>query len=145
VLAATTEDRPVPPKAYLFAAAHNVVMNHHRRSRVRRILQPIEASGDNLIDDAPDAERSLIAQQRVELLWEAVDQLPARTRQIFIMRKVERLRNPEIAEELGISVSAVEKHVRKGLRICRAYLDQLDKERPSEQTELGDGTGAHHA
>ena len=143
VFAASTEERPVPPKAYLFAAAHNAVMNHHRGLKVRRVLHPTDGNTDNLVDDAPDVERCLIAQERVDLLWEAIDQLPARTRQVFIMRKVEQLKNPEIAEELGISVSAVEKHIRNGLRICRAYLDKAEGQ-SFETVELTEAKGMHH-
>lgn len=144
VFAASSEDRPVPPKAYLFSAAHNLAMNHHRRLKVRGIVQPVEEAQDALADDSPDAEQALIARQRLNLLWEAIEQLSPRTREVFVMRKIERLRNPEIAERLGISVSAVEKHILKGLRACRAYLDEREGYgAPEDEFSVGEEGVSH--
>jgi RNA polymerase sigma-70 factor (ECF subfamily) len=126
VFAASTTDRPVPPKSYLFVTAHNLAMNHLRGRKVRGPANGLDELVDYLADATPTAERQLIARQRLALLWEAVDHLPPRTRQVFIMRKVELLSNPEIAERLGISVSLVEKLIRSGLRTCRAYLDERE-------------------
>ncbi|MDT9600627.1 RNA polymerase sigma factor [Sphingosinicella rhizophila] len=123
VFAATTPERPVPPRAYLYTAAHNLAMNQHRWRRVRATLDMDDEAMAETPDPAPGADRDLIARQRLVLLWEALDQLSPRTRQVFVMRKIERLTNNEIAERLGISVSGVEKHVLKGLRSCRAYLE----------------------
>ena len=132
VLASSTPERPVPPKAYLFSAAHNLAMNHHRRRRVRG--HPVDPdTGNDIPDPAPGVDRELIGRERVDQLWEAVSQLPPRCQQVFLMRKIEHLSNPEIADRLGISVSAVEKHIRAGLISCREYLASFDgEERPGE-------------
>ena len=143
VFAASSEDRPVPPKAYLFSAAHNLAMNHHRRLKVRGVAQPVEEAQEALADDSPDAERALIARQRLDLLWQAIEQLSPRTREVFVMRKIERLRNPEIAERLGISVSAVEKHILKGLRACRAYLDEKEGYGVAQEQDMADEGLSH--
>lgn len=144
VFAASSVERPVPPKAYLFSAAHNLAMNHHRRQKVRAGLQSLDEAHEAVADGRPDAEQILIARQRLQLLWEAIDHLPPRTRQVFVMRKIERLRNVEIAKRLGISVSAVEKHIRKGLRACRAYLDTREEGGTSrEQQGLRDEDLSH--
>lgn len=127
VLAASTPERPVPPRAYLFAAAHNLVINHHRRHRYRG--DPVDPdTANDMVDPAPAVDRELMGRERVDLLWEAVSQLPPRCQQVFLMRKVEHISNPEIAERLGISVSAVEKHIRYGLIACRKYLASCDGE-----------------
>jgi RNA polymerase sigma-70 factor (ECF subfamily) len=144
VLAASTDERPVPPKAYLFAAAHNLAMNHHRRAKVRGSVQALDEGSNAIADDAPGAERALIARQRLDLLWEALEQLPPRTRQIFVMRKIERLSNPEIAERLNLSVSSVEKHILKGLRTCQAYLDRREEGDDLPNDRNIDGEGWRH-
>ena len=127
VFAAATPERPVPPKAYLYSAAHNLAMNQHRRLRVRGISVDVDECPE-IEDQAPSVERDLVARERLRLLWDAVNQLPARRQQVFIMRKVEQLSNGEIAERLGISVSAVEKHIRLGLMSCRIYLASREGE-----------------
>ena len=144
VLAAADPDRPVPPKAYLFSTAHNLAMNQHRRHRVRGNPDLLDDHPE-IADDTPAADRDLIARERVRLLWDAVNQLPPKCRQVFIMRKVEQLSNPEIAEKLGISVSAVEKHIRLGLISCRAYLASFEIEggQDSGAGTLGSGRVDH--
>lgn len=136
VLAATSADRPVPPRAYLFSAAHNLAMNHHRRHRMRGEAPLDEETAVAVADPSPPVDRDLIARERLKLLWEAVDQLPPRCRQVFLMRKIDNMSNQEIAEKLGMSVSAVEKHILKGLRACRAYLDAREG-KPAEEANHG--------
>lgn len=133
VLAASTPERPVPPRAYLYSAAHNIVLNHHRRRRHRG--DPVDPDTANeTVDPTPSVDRELIGRERVELLWEAVSQLPPRCQQVFLMRKIEHLSTPDIADQLGISVSAVEKHIRHGLISCRRYLASFDgEEEPGER------------
>lgn len=127
VLAASTPERPVPPRAYLYSAAHNLAMNHHRRQRVRG--HPIDPDlGNEVPDPSPGADRELIGRERVDLLWRAVAQLPPRCREVFLLRKIEHLSNAAIADQLGISVSAVEKHIRLGLMSCRNYLESFEGE-----------------
>jgi len=144
VLAASSEERPVPPRAYLYTAAHHLAMNHHRRLRVRGDFAD-PADYEEVADSAPPADRDLIARERLNLLWDAVNQLPPRCRQVFLMRKVEQISNSEIAERLGISVSAVEKHIRLGLQSCRAYLANLERDDAVEYRfeESAQGSAAH--
>ena len=127
VFEASTPERPVPPKAYLFSAAHNLAMNHQRNQRVRG-HQVDPDNGNEIPDPSPAADRELIGRERIDLLWEAVSHLPPRCQQVFLMRKIEHLSNPDIADRLGISVSAVEKHIRSGLMSCRKYLASFDGE-----------------
>jgi RNA polymerase sigma-70 factor (ECF subfamily) len=83
---------------------------------------------DEPADDRPDVERELIARQRVDFLWEALEQLSPTARQVFLMRKIDGMRNTEIAERLGLSVSSIEKHIMRGLRACKEYLDSREEE-----------------
>ena len=55
----------------------------------------------------------------------ALGALPERTRTIFLLYRVEELCYREIAEQLGISIPAVQKHMAKALeRISIALLDK---------------------
>jgi RNA polymerase sigma-70 factor (ECF subfamily) len=49
--------------------------------------------------------------QRLRQVIAALEELPARTRDIFVLFRLDRLKQSEIAAQMGISVSAVEKHV----------------------------------
>lgn len=54
----------------------------------------------------------------------ALDTLPQRTADIFRMSRYESLKNREIAQQLGISTTAVEKHISKALKTIAAQLTQ---------------------
>lgn len=75
----------------------------------------------------PSAAGALEARQALETLDRALSELSPRAREIFILHRVNGLRNAEIAERLGISVSAVEKQLARTLRHCQnrlsAHLD----------------------
>jgi RNA polymerase sigma-70 factor (ECF subfamily) len=61
--------------------------------------------------------------QRDALLWRAVDALPERCREIFLMSKRDGMSGAEIAEELGISPKTVENQITKAYRSLRDTLN----------------------
>jgi len=110
------------PRAYLYRVADNIALDRLRRDgrRDRRF-----ASGDLLADlpsDAPTAEESMAREQRLRLLARAIDELPARRREVFLLHKIDGLSHGEVARRLGISRSMVEKHVMRALAHCRDRL-----------------------
>ena len=58
-------------------------------------------------------------------LREAIDKLPERCREVFMLSKMEELSNKEIAERLGISVKTVEVQMTKALSRLRKELEWL--------------------
>ena len=65
-----------------------------------------------LIEDrAPD--RVLVSQESLSEVLRALDELGERTRDIFILYKLEKMKHREIGALYGLSASAVEKYVRK--------------------------------
>lgn len=106
------------PASMLFRIAINLANDLGRyqvthREADRRSLEDVE-----LICERPSAEREIEAQQDVELLYEAIAELPPRCQQVFLLSRVRKMTYPEIAEHCGISLKAVEKHIRRALAIC---------------------------
>ena len=64
--------------------------------------------------------------QRLDLLQRALAELPAACRDCFLLRKLEGLSHPEIAERLGVSRSMVEKHIVNAMKHCRVRLRQWE-------------------
>jgi len=56
------------------------------------------------------------------LLANALQQLPARNREVFALSRTTQLSNMEISQQLNISVKAVEKHITKTLHFLKAFL-----------------------
>jgi RNA polymerase sigma-70 factor (ECF subfamily) len=68
---------------------------------------------------APVAPRHLDHGQRLEMLQRALAELPPLCRDSFLLRKIEGLSHPQIAERLGISKALVEKHIVNAMKHCR--------------------------
>ena len=64
----------------------------------------------------PDAASAAAAAQEIELLAAAVDSLPARCREIFILRRLRGVPQREIAARLGLSEQTVQVQAARGLR-----------------------------
>ncbi len=62
---------------------------------------------------------------------DALNQLSPRTRAAFMLVRFEGLSYKATAAQLGISVSAVEKHVTKALRIVSIRLQEIDERQPT--------------
>jgi RNA polymerase sigma-70 factor (ECF subfamily) len=52
-------------------------------------------------------------------LWTAIDSLPEKCREVFVMSKRDGLKYEEIAEELGLSVNTVRNQISKALKILK--------------------------
>lgn len=100
---------------YLFETAASVAIDLQRRANVR-LTDAHDAYDDDhhaLPDLAPD--QVLQGRQELRLVVAGLLELPERTRNVFMLARLEQLRHAEIARRLGISVSAVEKHLVKAL------------------------------
>ena len=111
------------PLAYLYRMADNLFLDV-RRSQTRRTAREIAWTaaryGGEEIDDRPSAEDQLIARERLATVQETLARMPERTAFIFLRFRVDEIPQRQIAAELGITISAVEKHLQ---RAYRALLD----------------------
>ena len=115
------------PEAYLFRMANNLALDlrrgEGRRMRRDEAWTDLQTGGDGERDDRPSAETVLLARERLAAMDRTLDALPERTSRAFRMCRISGLPQKQIAADLGISVSAVEKHLQ------RAYRAVLDAQR----------------
>ncbi|WP_454104310.1 RNA polymerase sigma factor [Methylorubrum extorquens] len=109
------------PSALLFRIATNVALRMRNRGRLERILfaAKCEAELAEIADGYALPERQTIARQELKRLAAAIDALPPRCREVFLLSRLDGLANGEIAQRLGISRNMVEKHIIKALLHCR--------------------------
>ncbi|WP_435258010.1 RNA polymerase sigma factor [Thioclava sp. FR2] len=105
---------------WLFRVATNLATDRLRK-RIRRRAATLDDAPE-VADDQPGAVQSLIETDRMAALHNALAQLPERQRQAVILRHIEGLPNPEIAEILGVGVEAVESLTARGKRSLAAIL-----------------------
>lgn len=120
------------PRAYLYRTATNRWLDHRRAAtrRDRRDRSWVEVNSGALIeqDDRPSAEVQSIGRERLAIVERHLDLLPVRTAAIFRRFRIDGEAQRTIAADLGISVSAVEKHLQQAYRAVVAAKLDLDAE-----------------
>lgn len=130
------------PLAYLYRIADNLLLDL-RRSQSRRTVREeawtAARHGAGEIDDQPSAEDRLIARERLGVIQQALARLPERTVTAFRRFRLEGIGQKQIAAELGISVSAVEKHLQRAYRALLEARAELDAELPAARRPIQKG------
>lgn len=103
-------------KAFLFTVARHLALNTLRRKRHSPVVTVTDLSRLFVLDSRPDPAAAATIAQEIEFLVEAVDSLPARCREIFILRRLQGVSQKEIAARLGLSEQTVQVQAARGLR-----------------------------
>ncbi len=92
--------------AYLFKSSKNAALNYLRSERNKNNVMeriPVDTSGS----DEDDLEHD----EFLSSLEKCINQLPARSREVFLLHRFERLKQKEIAEKLNISVQTIKNQI----------------------------------
>lgn len=114
--------------ALLFRMVRNQCLNYlrHKALEDSEWLQSLnlEDHSERLYstDFLNDPDQELLFQELKRQVEQTLDALPERSRQIFTMSRFDGMKNREIAEELGISVKVVERHIGRALKMFRRQL-----------------------
>lgn len=113
--------RLVEPRGFLFRIMRNLVMDGHRRRRTERRLfagDGVDAAA-TVPSDEPTAQARIEAASELAAIRAAIDGLPRRTREAFLLHRVHGMKLVDIAARLGISKSLTQQLVVDGLEQCR--------------------------
>lgn len=116
-------DAPEKLENYLFKTASNTLRDHFRRGSVRHVHahEPFESGRHGGSEFSP--ADVLEDRQAIAALQDTLRSLPARTRDVFVLKAFEDQKTTEVACALNISTRAVEKHYAKALeRITKALV-----------------------
>jgi RNA polymerase sigma factor (sigma-70 family) len=108
------------PSAMLFRIAVNVANDHGRAAVARHAAKHSDVQDFEIASELPSAERELLASQTFEIVLAAIEELPPKCRQVFLLSRASDMTYPEIAVHCGISVKMVEKHISKAIAHCLA-------------------------
>jgi RNA polymerase sigma factor (sigma-70 family) len=129
-------DEAVPldnPAIYIFRVAANLLRDRARRAATHHAAEHASLDAPQaeftdtrrlaigLVEDR-EPERVLLSQESLKEVMRALDELGDRTRDIFMLSRLEKMKHRDIAALYGITVSAVEKHLSKAsLHLARKF------------------------
>lgn len=120
-------DQVENPRAFVFSIATNLLRDKRRRDSARRLHRHDPLDEATLTSaDVLSPERRLIGKQDLDALREAIEKMPAKTRTVFLLHRFDGLRYREIGEVVGISMSAVEKHMMAALVALAKAMDHSE-------------------
>ncbi|MDL2282800.1 RNA polymerase sigma-70 factor, partial [Parabacteroides sp. OttesenSCG-928-G06] len=120
-----------PTRAYLFMAVRNRCLNNLRRELVKEnYLDSVQTENRLLgLDYYDSIEKLLIDRERLQELYDAIEKLPEKCRQVFKLAYYEEKKNAEIADLLDLSIRTVEHQLYLGLKTLRNKLKNDPKGR----------------
>ena len=116
------DGKAVPnPEAYLIRTAINLSIDDHRA----RSAQGAHAVIEEVVvaDVSPGVEEQLLGKERLDRMWQCLERMPDRTREIFLAHRVADRTYAHIGREFGISASVVGKHVARATTLLACWME----------------------
>ena len=107
--------------SYLYRIAENSFINFIKKEKNKEIY--LSLSNNKFSFETPDF--IMEGQEFHKILENVISKMPEKTRQIFLMNRIDKLTYNEIAKNLEISVKTVEKHMQKSLNLLREKLEVI--------------------
>ena len=114
--------------AWLLRVVRNRALDRLRLNR-RRPWQALREQDLGSDREEPSAVAELREQRR--RLWSGLASLPERQRQVVMLRSLDGMRFPAIAEQLGISVGATKVHYRRAMTVLAQLLNDVTDQETS--------------
>jgi RNA polymerase sigma-70 factor (ECF subfamily) len=110
--------------SYLFRAVQNACKDYLKRKSVREdyLGRAILELKIEELEFAANPINRMIYEEQIASIYKAIDQLPEKCREIFVLAYLEEKKNAEIAESLHLSIRTVEAQIYKALKTIRNML-----------------------
>lgn len=115
------------PAALLYTTARNIAISRQRHDTVVARSETAVTVFEELRNAPKSTEQQAGRRQQMQMLLLAVNKLPPKCRSVFVLRMIDGLSQQAIAEQLDIAVSTVEKHLSRGLRLCRSEIQATEE------------------
>jgi RNA polymerase sigma-70 factor (ECF subfamily) len=115
-------ERPVSTKAFVFATAHNLLVDRVKREKIVPLttVENLEALG--IASEAPGPDETTIAREELRRVQDALDKIGHRSKEAIVLRQVEGLTRREIAQRMDVTERAVKFYLSLGMRALAAIL-----------------------
>lgn len=122
------------PKAYIYRVARNLAFETLTKKSTQLTSYIEDSCDQSLLESKENLEYNMIVSEKLDRVKTAIAEMPPQCQRVFIMHKVYGFKYREISQQLGISVSTVEKHIMTGLKKCRQSVRY--QERPNKVIAL---------
>lgn len=103
-------------KGFLYKSIYNEFINaYHKNISIMNLEKEYIESLNEIIEETDSAE----FQKKISLITKEIENLPKKSKQIFLLSKKEGLTNIEISEYLKVSIKSVEAHITKAYSVIR--------------------------
>ena len=111
-------------RPYLYKSVYNACMDaiKHQKVESNYINQELLDFYFSKVVETPEAEQALLDEDLKGAIQDAINKLPERCREIFVLSKVDGLSNKQIAEQLNIAETTVKTQVQRAYRMLRERL-----------------------
>ncbi|WP_181814791.1 RNA polymerase sigma factor [Sphingomonas aracearum] len=124
------------PRTYMLQMLRNIAIDRMRRAKIVDFRHFADADEYDLPDDAPDPHRIVEGRQQMKAFAEALHALPERCRVVFERRRIEGQSPRQIASELGVSLSTLEKRLARAIHLLTRALE------PGRAGDASDGAAS---
>ncbi|RTE52276.1 RNA polymerase sigma-70 factor [Arenibacter aquaticus] len=108
-------------KSYLYRSVYNTFLKEYRKIKKEEVA--LADLKNNTIMEFEDMDESLL-EEKMKLLELAIDQLPKKNKEVFLLSKKAGYKHKEIAAQLEISEKAVEKHISRATQSIKKWLKE---------------------
>lgn len=108
-------------KSYIFSIANNMFLNEVKHNKVVQNYNKLNKK----VETNESPEFILLEKEFMEKIETTIARLPEKQREVFLLNRIEKKKYKEIAEQLNISVKAVEKRMHQALVIMRKEIGNI--------------------
>lgn len=123
-------DKISSPKSFMFKTARNLALDYQKQASVK-LVDNVDETGTLeylLSEDVDEMYETTKTNNEFSHFCEAVRQLPLQCRKVFVLKKVYGYSQREIAAQLSLSESTVEKHISTGMKRCTLFMRNVNKQ-----------------
>jgi RNA polymerase sigma-70 factor (ECF subfamily) len=106
------------PRAYLTTTAQRLLIDRSRRQRIEQAYLEGLAQAAASMEGFPSPEQTLAAVQALAQISEALDGLPPKPREAFLLHYLDGQSHGVIADRLGVSTRMIHKYLVQALSHC---------------------------
>ncbi len=103
-------------RAFLFTVARRLALDWTRHERRFPCVDVGNSATLDVVDDGPGVAELASANEKIELLSEALTSLPPRCREVVMLYKLKGLSRSVVAGRLGIAEKTVDEQVSRGVK-----------------------------